>query len=198
MDALRTIMAELASVAMPSAARAALGRLANLRQEDVLALANAILSGNFAGLDIAIAPFVAAALQVGFAGWAARTRPSEVARSGERGCPVCRRPPVAGTVLADQRLRYLTCALCGSEWYLPRIQCAHCDANAEIAYFSFDGMIGVKAEACDACGRYLKLFYLDERPGAEAAADDLASIAVDLLLSEKGYLKAGLDLFLII
>jgi FdhE protein len=54
----------------------------------------------------------------------------------------------------------------------------------------------VKAEVCEACGRYLKLFYLERRPAAEPIADDLATFSIDLLVSEKGYVKSGINLFL--
>ncbi len=109
---------------------------------------------------------------------------------------MCGCPPLAGVVLGDEKLRYLTCTLCGSEWYRPRIKCAHCDSTAGITYFSLEGLPGVKAEVCDACGRYLKLFYLEDRPAVEVVADDLATFPVDVLVSEKGYRKAGLNLFL--
>ncbi len=197
MQGLRTIIGELASTSMPVPAREGLGRLASLPQEDVMEFSRRILRGDFAGLDLAAVPFAAAALQVYFAACAVRISPSTVEPLTEPGCPLCGSPPVAGLVLGDEKLRYLVCALCGSQWYFTRLKCAHCASTAGISYFSLEGNSdGVKAEVCEACRRYLKLFYLEQRPAAEPVADDLATFAIDLLVCEKGYCKSGINLFL--
>jgi len=197
MRALRTIADELESAPMPAAAREGLSRLAGLEREDLATLSGRILSGDFAGLDLAVAPFAAAALQVQFAARAAQIPPAQVERA-ERVCPLCGSPPIAGIVLGDDKLRYIVCALCGSQWYLTRVTCSHCGSTAGISYFSLEGDLGqVKAEVCEACKRYLKLFYLERRPAAEPAADDLATLALDLLVSERGYVRSGLNLLLL-
>jgi len=54
----------------------------------------------------------------------------------------------------------------------------------------------VKAEVCEGCNGYLKLFYLEWRPGAEPAADDLATLPLDVLVSDQGYVRNGMNLFL--
>jgi len=101
---------------------------------------------------------------------------------------------VAGVIRGDDRLRVLTCALCASEWHLPRIRCASCDATAGLAYHHLEHDRGARAETCAACESYLKLFDLQERPGAEPLADDAATLALDLLLGEAGYGRGGLNL----
>lgn len=196
MEALRTIAAELGSSPMPAPARGALTRIVELPREDLIVLARKTLSGDFVGLDLAVAPFVAAALQVYFAAGAARIPTSKV-ESSACGCPLCGWPPVAAIVLGNEKLRYLACGLCGSAWYLPRVKCSHCGSTAGISYFSLEGDPGgVKVEVCEACKRYLKLFYLERRPAAEPVADDLATYPLDLLVSEKGYRRSGINLFL--
>jgi FdhE protein len=195
-DALRLIVRELSSAPMPAAAREGLTRLAGLGREELAALGAKILSGKSAGLDLAVAPFAAAALQVQFVARAARISAETVARA-EGGCPLCGSPPVAGVVLGDDKLRYLACALCGSQWYLTRVKCSRCGSTAGISYFSLEGdPTAVKAEVCDACKSYLKLFYLEQRPATEPVADDLATLALDMLVSEQGYGKNGVNLFL--
>ncbi len=54
-----------------------------------------------------------------------------------------------------------------------------------------------KAEACDRCHTYLKLFYLEQNPRAEPFADDVATLSLDLLMSEAGYARSGVNLFLL-
>jgi FdhE protein len=54
---------------------------------------------------------------------------------------------------------------------------------------------GAKAEACGSCRAYLKLFDEEHRPGADAAADDAATIALDLLVADEGYHRAGPNLY---
>jgi FdhE protein len=195
--ALRAIASELGSVPMPAAARDGLARVVALDPAALTALAGKVLTGDFTGLDLAAAPFVAAALQVEFAGRAEGVAPSAVKRS-ESGCPLCGSPPVAGIVLGDDKLRYLVCSLCGSQWHCTRVTCSHCGSTAGISYFSLEGDPGgVKAEVCDRCQRYVKLFYLERRPAAEAVADDLATLALDVLVSEQGYARSGVNLYLL-
>ena len=47
----------------------------------------------------------------------------------------------------------------------------------------------VKAETCDECGTYAKLFYEAKDPGIDPYADDLASLALDLMVSEAGWAR---------
>lgn len=196
-EALRPIVRELSSAPMPAAAREGLTRLAGLGEEALATLAAKILSRDLAGLDLAVVPFAAAALQVQFVARASGIPAGAVART-DGGCPLCGSPPVTGMILGDDKLRYLVCALCGSQWYLTRVKCSRCGSTAGISYFSLEGDPGaVKAEACDACRSYLKLFYLERRPAADPVADDLATLALDVLVSEQGYGKSGENLFLL-
>jgi FdhE protein len=110
------------------------------------------------------------------------------------GCPVCGSPPVAGTIGGDDRLRYLTCGLCSAEWHVPRLHCATCGANEGLSYRHLEHEPGARAEACDRCKTYVKLFDLEKRPGAEPLADDAATLALDVLMGEEGYARGGVNL----
>jgi len=79
-----------------------------------------------------------------------------------------------------------------------RVQCTHCGASGkDIAYHSAAsigaagtteaGDAPVRAETCEQCRGYCKILYQEKDPGVELVADDIASIALDLLLSEAGY-----------
>jgi len=196
-QALAVILLEMGQTALPDPAQAALARLGESLPAELEAFADALLACSYARIDLAAAPFVGAALQAYWTALAAGLSAGGVERS-EHGCPVCGSPPVAAVVLGDDRLRYLTCSLCAAEWHLTRVMCASCRATDGISYFSIEGDPGtVKAEACEQCRTYLKLFYLERAPWAEALADDVATLSLDLLLSEEGYSRGGVNLFLL-
>jgi FdhE protein len=148
--------------------------------------------------DIGLLPFIAAALQVELARWSAALQPDELGRPTEPGrCPVCAGWPVASilrTVVETPGLRYLHCGFCASEWLYPRIQCVHCGSGEQIAYHGIEGGDqAVQAETCETCHSYLKRIDRDKSPGADPLADDLASLALEVLMGEAGYLRSGLN-----
>ena len=88
-------------------------------------------------------------------------------------------------------LRYLSCSLCACEWHYVRIKCSHCEESKHLAYLSLehDGQPAEKpccAETRPSCQGYLKQFYLEFDRHADALADDLASLALDMRLAEDG------------
>jgi len=195
--ALDVIVSGMQRTPLPAPAQAALSRLATAAPQALESSARAVLDGKCAGTDLAAAPFLAAALQVYWTGLASRVQGVAAERS-IRVCPVCASPPVAGVVLRGRGLRYLCCSLCATRWYVPRLTCANCGSTAGVSYFTVDGdRSGTKAEACSACRSYLKLFYLETNPEAEAFADDLATLSLDLLMSDRSYGRSGANLFLL-
>ena len=193
------VVAESRAPGLPRQAQEAIRRLEDDGVNAVERLAEAVLAGRvdpgLAPDALATAPFVGAALQAYYGALAARVDPAAV-EPAERGCPLCGSPPVAGLVRGDDRVRYLSCALCGAQWYVPRIRCTSCQAGHAVSYFEIEQDPGARAEACDACKSYLKLFDLAKRPGAEPGADDVATLALDLLLAEEGYARGGTNLLL--
>ena len=151
--------------------------------------------------DVAVLPFVAAALQTLLAQRASRLDVACVSRPSESGrCPVCGGWPLASirrTVGETPGLRYLHCAFCASEWMHPRIQCVNCGSDEQLAYYGIEGSgAAVQAETCDACRTYLKRIDCDQSPEAEACADDLATLGLDILMNEQGYQRLGANLWL--
>jgi FdhE protein len=181
---------------LPIETQDALRRLSDSGVSHLESLAEAVLAGNVPPDRVACAPFVGAALQAWFGALASRLDPATVP-AGSAACPACGSPPVASVVQAADRLRYLSCSLCAAEWNFPRLHCIVCRKDDELAYYGIEGDPGVKAEACGRCRVYVKLFDLEKRAGAEAAADDVATIALDVMLAEEGWRRAAMNLYLI-
>ncbi len=174
------------------------------------ALADRILAGMTLDQDAAAVPLVGAALQVYFTRLAASLEVEQVRNFDVATvCPVCATRPVASVLrLGGERnnLRYLVCALCSTEWHMTRIKCSACEEEKGVHYLSLstdEGSAAVneigaaaarRAEACDECKSYLKIFYQDKDPQLEPMADDLASLALDVLVDERGYGRSGPNL----
>ena len=201
-EALRHILAVLAPGALPEAARAAIVHLKKMDDADLERLADAILAGDFAQMDRVTAPFVAAALQVYWLHMATSLGREVFARlETHSACPVCASAPVASVVRIggdDHGLRYLTCSLCSAQWHTVRVKCALCESTKGISYYGIEGgSAAIKAESCEACNGYLKILYMEKDPNLEAVADDVASVALDVLMAESGAERAGINFYLL-
>lgn len=198
---LRHILAALEPQAMPEAAQATIARLRDLDDVHLEHMADELMSGDPLRPDRAPAPFVAAALQVYWTWMAASLDVRTFGRSPAPAlCPVCGSAPVASVVRigsAERGLRYLSCSLCSAEWHMVRIKCAFCETTKGIDYYGIEGGSGaVKAERCAACKSYLKILYLENDPNADAVADDIASVALDILMAESDAGRGGVNFFL--
>ena len=160
-----------------------------------------VLAGAYAEIDPGRAPFIGAALQVHWAKMALRLGKSGRSAGVEFGlCPVCGSPPVVSVIQtggAKQGLRYLVCSLCASQWHVVRVKCTACASTKGVSYLFIEGGTdAVKAECCDECKTYLKILYLDKDNRMESTADDLATLALDMLVDEKGFRRVGPNLLL--
>ncbi len=193
LDALRTAVA---AGNYPPAVAAACERLATRSAEALDAQADRLLAVEVAVGDAAAAPLIMAALQVYWVAMAARLVADDVGVPESSGvCPVCGTLPVASIVRTGAPYagyRYLHCALCATEWHRVRIECTQCSATTGVAYHSIEGgSAAIRAESCDSCHGYRKIFYQEHDPAVDAVADDVASIALDLLLTEAGFHRAS-------
>ena len=199
-QALDLILGRLANEEAASLAVRELGIASPERIEEI---AGHLLAGEFAAAHPGQAPLVAAALQVYWNALASQLDASLFRPGGQATglCPACGSAPVASVVRiggAEQGLRYLHCSLCDAEWHLPRVQCSNCSNTTELGYFAIEGAgETVKAEACDACHSYLKQVYMTKAPEADPVADDLATLALDMLMAERDYLRSGPNLLFI-
>lgn len=187
-------LAALPNLALP--VHVVFDQLRAMKPDQLEAQADALLAAQTAGVDVAAAPFVMAALQVYWVDLASRVRVDDIPELDVPGtCPTCGTLPVASIVRADPRsqgIRYLHCALCSTEWHMVRVKCSHCLTTKGISYQSIeDGSRAIRAECCDTCRNYRKILYQEDDGDVEPVADDLASLALDLLLGEAGYHRAS-------
>ena len=178
-----------------------------------------LLTGSMLGLDMAAAPLIAAALQ---AYWTHLVLTTQEACGEDRlapfgrtddasTCPCCGSRPTASIsrIGADMAgYRYLHCSLCSAQWHMVRIKCAHCQKTQGIHYQSLTAIDAdespsqpakqaVEAETCDGCHHYLKIVHMERDAHVEPVADDLASVTLDLLVSEAGFERHGVNLLLL-
>jgi FdhE protein len=191
---LSVILSAARSPGVPAATDDALRRLGAADAQELEALADGVLAGTVPAGRAGAVPFVGAALQAWLAALASRLDPAALARGAGRACPACGGPPVAGVVQGSDRFRYVTCAFCAAEWHVLRVHCVGCGGQ-QLEYLHAEGDRGAQAECCRTCSAYLKLFDGIERPGAEPVADDAATIALDLLVAEEGFHRAGPNLY---
>jgi len=204
----RRVLAELCASVAPHAPETVREICRRLPAEDPAQLekqADCVLAVSFERLDVQAAPFIMAALQVYWVHLAtqldsavtqeleaAQNRASHAPVAGV--CPVCGTLPVASIVRADPQFhgyRYLSCGLCASEWHLIRIKCSHCLATEGIRYHLVEGgSEAIRAESCETCRTYRKILYQEKDVAVEPLADDLGSLALDLLMSAESYRRA--------
>jgi len=199
--ALKKIVADVMPAATPDTRKI----LLRLQEMDSIALesfATAILAGEFDEMDLGAAPFVAAALQIYWTHMATTLGAQAFgANDISNLCPVCTSPPVSSIIRiggAENALRYLCCSVCNTQWHMVRVKCTNCESTKGISYYMIESSSGaVKAETCEECGTYLKIMYMDKDPLVDPVADDLATLALDLMMDESGKLRSGPNLFLI-
>ncbi|MEQ4574590.1 MAG: formate dehydrogenase accessory protein FdhE [Gammaproteobacteria bacterium] len=208
----RTLLRELCAhcaghEAFPAQAKAILEQLAAAQDAWLEAQADALLDVPGAPpVEAGTAPFVMAALQVYWVALGLAYGTGELAPMADAPglCPLCGTAPVASLVHAQAphaSHRYLYCALCACQWHYVRVQCSRCGAaGKDIAYPSLAGIddpadtakdAAVRAETCERCHGYRKILYLEKDPQVEPVADDLGTLALDLLLGEQGYERAS-------
>ncbi|MBI2307143.1 MAG: formate dehydrogenase accessory protein FdhE [Rhodocyclales bacterium] len=200
-DVLRQLIAAITQHA-PASSHAILADLAAADERHLESLADGLLHGEPDPAAAGELPLVAAALQVVWTALAARLDATQLQKLDTPGvCPCCGSLPVSSIVRLSptvNNLRYLHCALCNSEWNVPRATCTACGSDKELAQQQIDGSDGkVRAETCDSCKSYLKIVYQEKDPRVDPVADDLATLTLDLLVDEAGYGRSGPNLLLV-
>jgi FdhE protein len=180
--------------------------------------ADRLLAGVMLGLDLGQAPLIGAALQVYWTRLVAHTQAQYPDLAFGRvddatACPCCGGKPVASVVRLgtnDTGTRYLHCSLCQSQWHMVRVKCSRCESTRSIFYQELEPATSgaqqptaapprgaVRTESCDECNHYLKIVSMEKDAYVDPVADDLASVTLDLLVSESGKLRHGVNFMLL-
>jgi FdhE protein len=184
---------EAGRAGLPPAVYASCQRIIASDDAELDSQADLLIAARSEGVDAPAAPFVMAALQVYWAAMASTLQVGDVTQLDvPTVCPVCGSVPIASVVRSDKRspqgYRYLHCRLCATEWHMVRITCSHCLTNEGITYHSIEGgSEAVRAETCGKCHNYRKILYQEKDTDVEPVADDLSSLALDLLMTEEGF-----------
>ena len=186
---------------LPAAVRELASSLKHADREWLNTQAQTLLAADTSP-DVSVAPFIMAALQVYSVDLASQFSAPAVTPLDVPGvCPLCGTSPVGSIVYANppfQGYRYLHCGLCATEWHRVRVQCTYCGVSGkDVALHNLEALDSrpatenaqpaIRAETCDSCLSYRKIFYQEWDTGVEPIADDVASIELDVLLGEKGY-----------
>lgn len=188
--ALARILEKIDAGVLPEAARQARKALATANATDLEALADRFLEGDVPPADAAKAVFVAAALQVAWTRMAALLEPPDLDPADAGQCPACGSPPVAGMISPGGTKfghRHLHCSLCATAWRYVRVRCVHCGSTDKISFRQLAGTSYLRAECCENCRSYSKVFYLESARALEPLADDLGSLGLDVLVGEEGF-----------
>jgi FdhE protein len=194
------LLALARDIDMPEPAMAALLRTIGADPPTRDAAAHAVLVDSIPVEALADHLFVAAALQVHFARLAARLEPHRLVAVGDGACPACGAPPVSSMVVGwpgAETTRFCACSLCGTLWNYVRVKCTLCGSTKGITYRQVEGGSGlVGAETCDNCRGYVKILQQQQDPALDPVADDVASLALDLLVRELGYRRGAVNPFM--
>lgn len=214
-EGLRRLLQTLASRLSPGPARDTVQGLAEAGDAHLELQAERLLSGVMLGLDLGTAPLIAAALQLY---WTRLVRQVQAGFGEARlapfgrtddptACPCCGSRPTASITRIGAEgsgFRYLSCSLCAAQWHYVRIKCTQCQGTKGISYQALDGdaqrpagQAAVQVECCESCGSYLKIVHMEKDMQVEPMADDLASLTLDLLVSDTGLARHGVNLMLL-
>lgn len=217
-DDLNDILADLLPRLPEGPARNTLLALQAAGAQELERQADRLLAGVMLGLDLGQAPLIGAALQVYWTRLVAHTQAQYPDLAFGRvddatACPCCASRPTASVIRlggTETGSRFLHCALCQSQWHMVRVKCSRCESTRSIFYQALepdgDGAAqptaapprgAVRTESCDDCNHYLKIVSMEKDAYVDPVADDLASVTLDLLVSESGKLRHGVNFMLL-
>ncbi len=111
-------------------------------------------------------------------------------------CPVCGSLPLIGRLREKEGYRNLVCSFCHSEYRARRLQCPYCleEDMEKLEYFDSPDEPGYMVNVCRSCNGYIKT--VDFRNLDKTSLplfDDLESLALDMLASQKGLSRPTLS-----
>lgn len=192
--ALARILERIDVAGLPEPAQQARAALAAASRDELEVRADRFLGGDVKPAEAAEMVFVAAALQVAWTRMAALLDAAALDPADLGQCPACGSPPVAGMIAPGGTRfghRHLHCSLCATSWRYVRTRCVHCGSTDRISFRQFAGTSYLRAECCEACNGYSKVFYVESARTLEPLADDLGSLGLDVLVGEEGFSRVA-------
>lgn len=104
-------------------------------------------------------------------------------------CPLCGSLPTLSLLKEDVGKRYLLCSYCGYEWRVDRIFCPLCSNKDQefLHYLVAEGEEAHRIDLCEKCHQYIKTIDLRKIEESDPVLEDLATLHLDILASQKGY-----------
>lgn len=104
-------------------------------------------------------------------------------------CPVCGSLPHLSLLKEETGQRFLLCSYCGYQWRIDRMICPFCNNKEQesLHYFFGEGEETHRIDQCDKCHQYIKTFDLRKMEEGDYLLEDLATLHLDILASQKGY-----------
>ena len=103
---------------------------------------------------------------------------------------MCGSLPFLSLMKEETGKRYLLCSCCG---YLSgeseRLICPFCnnDDHESLHYFYGEGEESFRMDLCDQCHHYIKTIDLRTTTGSDLYLEDISTLHLDFLASQKGY-----------
>ncbi len=193
-DGLAMLLDTLEAHDLPEPAVALGAHMRTRSTNDIEDLADGFLRGTLSVNEAGAALYVAAALQVYFTRLAGSLKADSLRLLPQRGlCPCCGSTPVSGLITASGATpgtRYLYCSLCSTAWNHVRAVCITCESSGKLSLKGVEGgSSAVQAETCDDCQTYAKMLYQSKDTKVDPFADDLASLGLDIMVSEAGWAR---------
>ena len=104
-------------------------------------------------------------------------------------CPICGSLPYLSLLKEEVGKRYLLCSFCGYQWRIERLFCPFCNNKEQesLHYFYAEGEETYRIDLCDKCHQYIKTIDLRKIEEPDLVLEDLATLHLDILASQKGY-----------
>ena len=120
---------------------------------------------------------------------------TDLARWSRGYCPVCGAWPLYGELVGPQRERQLRCGRCGAAWAWGILLCPYCGENDHRRLSKLENpeeRESRRVDLCERCHGYVKaIASFTPVPAPQIAAEDVATLHLDLAARERGYQRPG-------
>ncbi len=113
-------------------------------------------------------------------------------------CPICGSLPDLSLLKEEVGKRYLVCSYCSCQWRFERLLCPFCDNRERnsLHYLFGEEEEAFRIDLCEKCHQYIKTIDLRIIEPPDPALEDLATLHLDILASQKGYKRPVPNLWL--